>query len=67
MLPKELGGVVDPNLRVYGLANVRVADASVFPIEFAAHVGDFLVYTSFAELLTNGNAHFYSCKRLHTV
>src|ERR1700748_449213 len=50
MLPKSLGGVVDPNLRVYGLANVRVADASVFPLEFAAHVSHFLVYIPFQEL-----------------
>lgn len=38
MLPQEQGGVVDAELRVYGIANVRVADASVFPIQFAAHV-----------------------------
>ncbi|EJD47793.1 putative glucose-methanol-choline oxidoreductase [Auricularia subglabra TFB-10046 SS5] len=38
MLPKALGGVVDANLRVYGLANVRVADASVPPIVFSAHL-----------------------------
>ena len=38
MLPLEQGGVVDENLKVYGLANVRVADASVFPISFSAHV-----------------------------
>jgi len=38
MLPLELGGVVDPNLKVYGTANVRVVDASIFPIQFAAHV-----------------------------
>jgi choline dehydrogenase len=38
MLPREQGGVVDANLRVYGLANVRVADASVPPISFAAHL-----------------------------
>ncbi|KXN90306.1 Oxygen-dependent choline dehydrogenase [Leucoagaricus sp. SymC.cos] len=37
MLPKEQGGVVDNKLKVYGLANVRVVDASVFPINFAAH------------------------------
>lgn len=37
MLPRSLGGVVDANLRVYGLANVRVADASVFPTTFSAH------------------------------
>ena len=38
MLPLNLGGVVDPNLKVYGTSNVRVADSSVYPIEFAAHV-----------------------------
>ena len=38
MLPQEQGGVVDANLRVYGLANVRVADASVPPIDFSAHL-----------------------------
>jgi len=38
MLPQELGGVVDANLRVYGLANVRVADSSVFPMQFACHL-----------------------------
>ncbi|THH19125.1 hypothetical protein EW146_g1976 [Bondarzewia mesenterica] len=38
MLPLSQGGVVDTNLRVYGLANVRIADASVFPIQFAAHL-----------------------------
>ncbi|PPQ80723.1 hypothetical protein CVT25_001843 [Psilocybe cyanescens] len=38
MLPKSKGGVVDADLRVYGLANVRVVDSSVFPFEFAAHL-----------------------------
>lgn len=38
MLPLNQGGVVDANLHVYGLANVRVADASVPPIDFAAHL-----------------------------
>ncbi|KAI9444481.1 GMC oxidoreductase [Lactarius indigo] len=41
MLPLAQGGVVDTNLRVYGLANVRVADSSVFPMQFAAHVRPF--------------------------
>jgi len=38
MLPKEQGGVVDANLKIYGLDNVRVVDSSVFPIEWAAHM-----------------------------
>lgn len=38
MLPLDQGGVVDANLRVYGLSNVRVADASVPPIVFSAHL-----------------------------
>lgn len=32
MMPKELGGVVDAQLKVYGTANVRVCDASIFPL-----------------------------------
>ncbi len=31
MAPQEMGGVVSNSLKVYGLANVRVVDASVFP------------------------------------
>ncbi|RPD68158.1 GMC oxidoreductase [Lentinus tigrinus ALCF2SS1-7] len=38
MLPRELGGVVDEDLKVYGIGNVRVADASVFPISVSAHL-----------------------------
>jgi choline dehydrogenase-like flavoprotein len=32
MIPEKDGGVVDTKLRVYGTTNVRVVDASVFPI-----------------------------------
>ncbi|EDR05339.1 uncharacterized protein LACBIDRAFT_329752 [Laccaria bicolor S238N-H82] len=39
MLPKELGGVVNADLQVRGTANVRIADSSIYPFEFAAHLG----------------------------
>lgn len=38
MLPEDMGGVVDGNLLVYGTSNVRVADASVPPIEPSSHL-----------------------------
>ena len=61
MLPREQGGVVDTDLRVYGLANVRVVDASVFPMQFAAHVSISLLVFPHVALnmftLTIGTAH----------
>jgi choline dehydrogenase len=38
MVPRQLGGVVDPNLLVYGMKNVRIVDTSVFPIIPGAHL-----------------------------
>lgn len=37
MLPRKLGGVVDPKLRVYGVSRLRVVDASIFPIIPGTH------------------------------
>lgn len=37
MAPLEDGGVVDTALRVYGIANLRIVDASVFPNITSGH------------------------------
>ncbi|KAH8194401.1 hypothetical protein TruAng_011434 [Truncatella angustata] len=37
MLPKEDGGVVDSQLKVWGTKNLRVVDASVIPVLIASH------------------------------
>lgn len=37
MAPRDIGGVVDNKLIVYGTKNVRVVDAGSFPINVAAH------------------------------
>ncbi|KAF4631123.1 hypothetical protein G7Y89_g7009 [Cudoniella acicularis] len=38
MMPRELGGVVDEKLMVYGTENVRVVDASVMPFQVSGHL-----------------------------
>lgn len=38
MMPLELGGVVDSRLRVHGVRNLRIVDASVMPMLPAAHM-----------------------------
>jgi choline dehydrogenase-like flavoprotein len=37
MMPRNLGGVVDNRLRVYGTSNLRVLDASIVPLEPTAN------------------------------
>ncbi|EGO01347.1 hypothetical protein SERLA73DRAFT_159774 [Serpula lacrymans var. lacrymans S7.3] len=37
MLPKDKGGVVDHNLKVYDTTNIRVVDLSIVPVLFTAH------------------------------
>ncbi|KAF2137790.1 GMC oxidoreductase [Aplosporella prunicola CBS 121167] len=38
MMPKDMGGVVDAELRVYGTKNVRVVDAGVLPFQVCGHL-----------------------------
>ncbi|KAJ4391528.1 hypothetical protein N0V93_005146 [Gnomoniopsis smithogilvyi] len=37
MMSRDLGGVVDRELKVYGTSNVRVVDASILPIQSSGH------------------------------
>jgi choline dehydrogenase-like flavoprotein len=37
MLPRDMGGVVDNDFRVYGTGNVRVVDMSMVPVQVAGH------------------------------
>ncbi|KAH8647398.1 GMC oxidoreductase [Xylariales sp. PMI_506] len=37
MASRDLGGVVDPELKVYGTKNVRIVDASVLPLQMSGH------------------------------
>ncbi|EJD42553.1 alcohol oxidase [Auricularia subglabra TFB-10046 SS5] len=38
MMAREKGGVVDAQLRVHGTKNLRVVDASIMPVQIAAHI-----------------------------
>lgn len=37
MMKLELGGVVDPELKVYGVKGLRIVDASIMPMIIGSH------------------------------
>ncbi|KAK6851936.1 aryl-alcohol dehydrogenase [Apiospora arundinis] len=56
MLPRERGGVVDVQLRIYGTRNVRVVDASVCPMQPLGNTQSvvYAVAERAADLIRNG-------------
>ncbi|KAK7712225.1 hypothetical protein SLS63_012463 [Diaporthe eres] len=57
MLPRDLGGVVDFKLQVYGTKNLRVVDAGILPFEITSHPMPLLyaVAQKAAALILEGN------------
>ncbi|KAJ7511289.1 alcohol oxidase [Mycena galericulata] len=58
MVPQSLGGVVDTALKVYGTANVRVADASIIPFPVSAHLAStvYMIGERAADIIKGGQA-----------
>ena len=42
MMRKDLGGVVNGRLKVYGTSNLRIVDASIMPTQISAHLSSTL-------------------------
>lgn len=50
MMSRELGGVVDPEAKVYGVRNLRVIDGSIVPTQVSSHVMS--IFYGLAEKIT---------------
>lgn len=50
-------GVVDAELRVFGVKNLRIADASVFPTQIAAHTTATVIAVGerLSDIIVNGS------------
>ncbi|KAJ7622110.1 alcohol oxidase [Roridomyces roridus] len=58
MMPRELGGVVDTKLVVYGTRNVRVVDASIIPFPVSSHLSStvYMIGERAADIIQGGQA-----------
>ncbi|KAJ3718668.1 alcohol oxidase [Lentinula raphanica] len=63
MMRKELGGVVSPELLVYGTTNLRIADASILPLSVFPHptLGLYGVAEKVADMILRARPHRSSC------
>lgn len=52
MLPRTAGGVVDPELLVYGTENIRIVDLSIIPLEVASHLQCECAFRLLMQILT---------------
>ncbi|KAJ3754287.1 alcohol oxidase [Lentinula raphanica] len=59
MMRKELGGVVSPELLVYGTTNLRIADASILPLSVFPHptLGLYGVAEKVADMILRAGPH----------
>ncbi|KIM23455.1 GMC oxidoreductase [Serendipita vermifera MAFF 305830] len=56
MMRRDLGGVVNGRLKLYGAANVRIVDASIMPTQISAHLSSTLyaIAEKAADMIKNG-------------
>lgn len=62
MQPRELGGVVNNRLQVYGTTNLRIVDASIIPVIPATH----MVSTTYAIAEKVSNESHYIINRINS-
>ena len=61
MMKKEYGGVVDPQLKVYGVKGLRVVDASIMPLIPATHTSSTVYAVAEKVRYPLGSGRFFLC------